>query len=106
MGVVMTEEKRRHGRVPVVLEALWDGSTGKSRARTTDVSEGGCFIDSLGHVAVGEILSLKLLAPSGEFITVEAEVIYEMPRFGFGVHFVNLSEDDRQRLKELLGSSD
>lgn len=100
----MTEDKRQHGRVSIVMEALWDGSSTRSQARTTDISEGGCFIDSLGQVAVGELLNIRLLSPGGEYISVEAEVVYQMPRFGFGVRFTRISDNDQQRLKELIES--
>ena len=100
----MTDDKRQHGRFPLVMEAAWEGATGKSQARTTDISEGGCFVDTHGQTAVGEMLTLQLTTPDAESITVQAEVIYHLPRFGFGVRFKQISDSDRARLKALLGS--
>ena len=98
----MTDNKRQHGRFPLVMEAVWEGATGRSQARTTDISEGGCFVDTHGQTGVGEVLSLKLTTPDGDSISVQAEVIYQLPRFGFGVHFKEISDTDRARLKALL----
>ena len=102
MRRLMTDDKRQHGRLPLVMEAVWEGATGKSHARTTDISEGGCFVDTHGQTAVGEMLALQLSTPDGESITVQAEVIYHLPRFGFGVRFKEISDSDRGRLKALL----
>jgi hypothetical protein len=100
----MIKEKRKYGRVPIILEAVWDGTAGRAQARTADLSEGGCFIDTVGQVAVGEPLELQLQTPSGDFITIQAEVIYHMPRFGFGIRFTEMSDEVRTRLTELIQS--
>ena len=98
----MTDENRKHERVPILMEVLWGGGTRTSGVRTTDISEGGCFIDTMGHAAVGETIDFKLLLPDGEWIPVQGEVVYELPPTGFGVRFTNISDSDRERLKALL----
>jgi hypothetical protein len=98
----MTDEKRKHGRQPLVMEASWEGSGIKSRARTVDISATGCFIDTLGEVEVGEKLNLKLTFHDGEYISVQAVVMYRMPSLGFGVRFTKISDSDRLRLDTLL----
>jgi hypothetical protein len=97
----MTHENRMHPRLPLVMEALWDGAA-RSQARTTDLSEGGCFVDTTGQAAVGEKLKMRLLSPGGQYISVLAEVIYQLPLFGFGVRFTEISDSDRRRLRALL----
>jgi len=98
----MTDEKRKHGRQPLVMEASWDGSGIKSRARTCDISATGCFIDTLAQAEVGETLNLKLTLPDGEYISVQGVVKYQMPSLGFGVRFTRISDTDRLRLDALL----
>lgn len=98
----MIEDNRKHERVPILVEVLWGGGTRTSGARTTDISEGGCFIDTMEHAAVGETIGFKLLLPDGEWIPVQGQVVYELPRTGFGVRFTNISDSDRERLKALL----
>ena len=98
----MNDEKRKHGRQPLVMEASWDGSGIKSRARTVDISATGCFIDTLGQVEVGETLNLKFTVPDGEYISVQGVVKYQMLSLGFGVRFTRIADSDRLRLDALL----
>ena len=98
----MTDEKRRHGRQPLVMEASWEGSGIKSRARTVDISATGCFIDTLGSVEVGDALNLKLTLHDGEYFSMQGVVMYRMPSLGFGVRFTRISDADRLRLDTLL----
>src|SRR5687768_3431763 len=83
--VAMTDFSRRHERVPILVDVVWGGGTRSSGARTIDISEGGCFIDTMGYAEVGETIAFKLLLPDGEGIQVQGEVVYVLPRTGFGV---------------------
>jgi Tfp pilus assembly protein PilZ len=98
----MTDEKRRHGRVPLVMEVTWEGSGLKSSARTTDISVTGCFIDTLGQASVGETLNLQFKLNESESISVQGKVMYHQPGVGFGVLFTKISDDERFRLDALL----
>ena len=99
--LIMTDEKRKHGRVPLVMEALWEGSGTRSGARTVDISVTGCFIDTRAVVAVDDTINLELRR-DGEMISVQAKVMYQQPGLGFGVRFTRISDDDRLRLDALL----
>ncbi len=96
------DDKRKHKRLPLLIEVLWDGGTGKYEARTTDISEGGCFIDTMGQVALGETINFKLCLTGDEWIEVQGEVTHELPRVGFGVRFTKISEADQKRLNALI----
>jgi len=100
----MNDEKRRHGRLSLVMEAAWEGSGSKSLARTVDISATGCFIDTLAPVEVGEKLNLRLTLPDGDYMSLQALVIYQMPSLGFGVRFIRMSDSDRLRLDVLLNT--
>jgi hypothetical protein len=102
----MSNEKRQHERMPVVVEVSWDGGTRTSGARTTDISEGGCFVDTMAHAPVGEIIDFQLLLPNGASIVAQGLVVYELERTGFGVRFTNISASDRERLRTLLKIED
>ena len=102
----MANDNRRHERLPILVDVLWGGGTPKSGARTTDISEGGCFIDTMGNAAVGETIDFKLLLPDGQWIPAQGQVVYELPRTGFGVRFTNILDSDRERLKALLKTDD
>ena len=98
----MTDERRKDQRVRVLTELLWEGQAGKYEARTSDLSEGGCFVDTIGQASVGEHIIFKLRLPGGEWLTVEGDVTYVDPRVGFGIKFRNLSEPDRAKMALLL----
>jgi hypothetical protein len=99
---MMTDEKRKNDRVPLVLEVSWEGSGNKSSARTTDISATGCFIDTLGQVGVNDILNLRFKPPVGDFIAVEGKVMYQQNGVGFGVRFTRMADADRRRLESIL----
>jgi c-di-GMP-binding flagellar brake protein YcgR len=98
----MSDERRREKRVPVLVEVLWEGNTGRYNARTSDLSLGGCFIDTIGHATSGERLGFKLRLSDEEWIEVEGTVTYAYPNVGFGVQFTNVSENDRKKLEKLV----
>ena len=98
------EEKRKYRRISVLLDVQWEGATGKYEARTSDISFGGCFIDTIGKADVGETITFKICQPSGDWIELEGEVRYERPRLGFGVKFKNLSAESIQKVIDLVKS--
>ncbi len=70
-------DRRREERLEVCLDAVWDGKSGNYDARVTDLSEGGCYVDTLGEAHVGEILSFKLQLPGGEWLELTGEVAHQ-----------------------------
>jgi len=95
-------DRRSEKRLDVCLDAVWDGNSGNHPARITDLSEGGCYIDSLGEAQVGEILNVKLQLQNGDWLELPGEVAHQMPPMGFGVRFVNLNSDQLEKLHSLL----
>jgi hypothetical protein len=98
----MTDERRKHSRVPVLFDVIWEGATGRYEARTSDLSMGGCFVDTIGQASTGETINFKLRLPSGGWLELRGEVTYEFPSMGFGVHFTTASDADWKRLEWLL----
>ena len=95
-------DRRKEQRLEVCLDAVWDGKSGNYSARVTDLSEGGCYVDTLGDAHVGEILSFKLATPSGEWMELTGEVAHETPPLGFGLRFVYLSDQQVDQLRSLI----
>jgi PilZ domain len=102
----MTNEERRQARrVPIVLEATWDGSAGIHEARVTDVSMTGCFIDTIGHAARGDMVQLSFRLPNGKLETVRGIVAHRQGHTGFAIAFVELSEEQNEVIAHLLKST-
>ena len=96
------DERRSGQRLDVVLDAVWDGTSGNYNARITDLSDGGCYMDSLGDVTVGEPVNLKLQLPGGEWLELSGVVAHHTPPMGFGVRFVDLSDDQLSTLRAFI----
>lgn len=101
----MEDERRKHKRVPLLLDVVWEGGAGSYEVRTSDVGMGGCFIDSHGQVRVGEASYFKLRLPGGRWVEFRGEVTNAFPNVGFGVRFLNMSEEARTSIAQLLDSA-
>lgn len=75
---------------------------GNYTARVTDLSEGGCYVDSIGEAYTGELLSFKVQMPNGEWLELTGEVAHHTNTVGFGLRFVDLTDHQRERLRELI----
>jgi hypothetical protein len=96
------DERRSRQRWDVSLDAVWDGKSGNYTARITDLSDGGCYMDSLSEVTIGELLTLKLSLPNGEWLELTGEVAHHTPPVGFGVRFVDLSAEQFETLRNFI----
>ena len=97
-------ERRKEERVEVCLDAVWDGRSGRVTARILDLSEGGCYVDTLGDCYIGEVLNIKLPLPDGNWLELNGEVAHQSPPIGFGLRFVNLSEEQSEKLTSLVAN--
>jgi hypothetical protein len=96
------DERRSGKRWDVSLDAVWDGKSGNYTARITDLSDGGCYMDSLGDVTMGELLNFKLHLPNGAWLELTGEVAHHTPPVGFGVRFLDLSEEQLETLRAFI----
>ena len=96
------DDRRREDRLEVCLDAVWDGKSGNYSARVTDLSEGGCYVDTLGEAHVGEIICFKLQLPAGDWVELTGEVAHETPPLGFGLRFAYLGDEQLEKLRLIL----
>jgi hypothetical protein len=80
---------------------MWDSSTQAHSAKITNLSPGGCFLDSVGEVRRGEIVGFRMLLPDGDWLYLEGEVRHHTAE-GFGVQFIELNEDQTAKLAWVL----
>ncbi len=95
-------ERRSGKRWEVSLDALWGGQSGKHTARVSDLSEGGCYLDSMGDAIPGEILTLKLQLPNSDWLELTGEVAHHTPPLGFGIRFVDLTDEQLETLRAFI----
>lgn len=99
----MHDDRRSKPRLDVSLVARWEGETGDHPARITNLSEGGCYLDTVGEVMSGEIVGFRVSLPDGDFLYLEGEVRHYTPGSGFGVRFIELNDEQQANLKRLIG---
>jgi hypothetical protein len=92
------DDRRQKPRLSVSLDAEWDGTTGRHPARVTNLSEGGCYMDTVGEVRRGEMVGFRMLLPDGDWLYLEGEVRHYTAGLGFGVQFADLDEDQEQKI--------
>lgn len=95
-------DRRSEKRLDVCLDAVWDGKSGNHVARVTDLSEGGCYVDTLGEAQVGEVIVCKLQLSDGEWLELTGEVAHQASPLGFGLKFVKLTDEQQEKLHSLL----
>ena len=100
----MTPERRANPRfkLHVPVEIHIDGNEVPIRCSTSDISLGGCYIESLYTLPVGTHLELKL--DIGETLLVLATVVTRDPQVGNGIHFTRILAEDLDALAHYLNS--
>ncbi len=98
----MPQERRETPRRAVSITAYWEGLSGRHQARVSDLSLGGCFIDTLGKAEVGEFTLLSLTQADGTALRLRGQVASVDPLTGFSLAFTYLTEDEQHALTRLL----
>lgn len=98
-------ERRSSERKKVLLEARWSSMSRRHEARVDDVSLGGCFVNTYGHVEFNEPVGLEILLPSGEWLSLQGKVASYHAGVGFGMAFTSLTDEQTASLKELLATA-
>ncbi len=95
-------ERREHPRfkVNVPVEIHTEGATAPLHCATSDLSLGGCYIESMYPFPAGTRLDLKLEA--GDTILIVAKVATCDPQVGNGIHFLRMLPEDEATLGKFL----
>jgi len=95
-------EMRRHPRftVSVPVEVHAEGSDTPIRCTTSDLSLGGCYIESTHPFPVGSTLDLRLQLEGT--LLIQARVITSYPQVGNGMQFTRMLPEDRAELSKFL----
>lgn len=98
-------DKRRSTRYKCEgsAEIREDGCDVPTWAAFTDVSLHGCYVEAQATYPVGAALHLKLDA-NGVRVESKGIVRVSYPYLGMGIAFAEVSEETRDRLKQMLGS--
>jgi hypothetical protein len=93
--------RRAHDRV----DGPFDGrriAELETPVRIWNLSEGGCFVNSMFEQPRGAALVLRIDLPDEDAITLQAEAIDHRADFGFAVRFTGMTDETRSRLGRVL----
>jgi PilZ domain len=98
-------DKRKSPRYPCQGSAhIREIETGVATWTTfTDISLHGCYVEATTAFRIGVMLALKLEA-NGYRVEATGEVRVTYPNLGMGISFTKMSDEDRERLRELVRS--
>lgn len=93
---------RVHERVDFLAQIELDSASGMREVRVTDISEGGCYIDSIVSVRVDDPLKFDIVHPNGGRLSFTGAVAYHFDGVGFGVRFTDITEEQRLFLSRIV----
>ncbi len=96
-------ERREGRRVTKALAASWRAQSTAGICRVTDISAGGCFVDTITTPAVDDQTDL-MVTVEGQTLWLRGTVRYIEPRIGFGLEFVGLDEPERGVISSVIGA--
>lgn len=99
----MDPDRRRAPRYPFIadVEVTEILSNTKLRARTSDLSLGGCFLDVLNPSPQGTQIRVRISRESGT-LNVAGRVAFAVPNMGMGVAFTDIDTSELSVLERWL----
>src|SRR5215210_7226507 len=102
-------ERRRFERAPITAQVeyeLTNSSSGPSRVRRNmaNISLGGLFITTEEPIKQGTRMVVRFELPNKHRVIVISRVRYARKGVGLGVEFLNLDDDDKEEIKELMAA--
>lgn len=99
----MCYERRAHHRVLTKLTVMWEGLLTNNYAVMTNVSEGGCYINSVGRVSIDEQIRVDTILVSRADLHLEGSVAHREWPMGFGLRFANLTDEKATLISQVAG---
>lgn len=90
---------RTSKRAPVAIEIVLDSSAGGRSTRISDLSVGGCFVETINTYRPGETISFDLKDTNQVALKFNGVVAYSLDSIGFGLKFTGLNEAHLQFLR-------
>jgi len=84
--------------VPVEIQT--DAGGRRIRGDTSDLSLGGCYVETIFPFPIGTNLDLQLSIETT--VLIAATVVTCDPRVGNGIKFIRMLQEDREALKAFL----
>ena len=100
----MEPERRAAPRYAFIAHAELadEDRTTRLKARVSDLSLTGCYLDMLNPLPVGPRIVLSITDAVGSF-DAKGKIVYAVPTLGVGVAFVDVTPELRARIERSLG---
>jgi PilZ domain len=96
-------QKRRHPRIPVLVDCRIEGASGRTEMRLTDLSPTGCFVDTAMTFPDGTpVLLYAMLGESEVAIPGRVVNIPSGSGFGFAIDLDQLQDSAREQLEAFI----
>ncbi len=101
---LIPQERRRHPRYPFTagVELIEPNSKTRIEGRTTDLSYGGCYVDTIISLPIDTTVEMCLTKENRCFKT-KAKVAYSADGLGMGVKFIPAGPDQIRTLESWIG---
>ena len=96
----MTDDRRRHPRVPVSIDGRWQGTATASLCKIANLSLGGGFGLTPSPPAVDEPVSVTLFFGGRGAMLLQGRVARVESGVGFGMQFGGMTPETHFRLAE------
>jgi c-di-GMP-binding flagellar brake protein YcgR len=96
-------ERRRHTRckVTVQLELQPHGMATSFRTSTSDISPGGCYVETMFTLEIGTTLTMQLWLDEVRLSTTGIVTTCH-PQVGNGIQFTNIDDENVRQLEQFL----
>jgi len=91
-------------RYQYFVEIVLESASGRRDARISDISAGGCYIDSIAVAKEGEDVSFEFKQIADENLKFTGTVAYVLEGMGFGIKFTNLTNEHQKVINQILES--
>ena len=93
---------RQQQRISYLSDITLEGSSGRRQVRISDLSLGGCFVDSISAFSEGEEIKLHISDATGRVMEFDGKVAWLSGGAGFGVNFVDMDDEQVKFLRSII----
>ncbi len=96
-------QQRETRRIKTSLSCNWGVTEDCPRNGTiTSLSSKGCFVQTKAAISEGAKLFINCWLPSRRWFPLRGQIVYHIPRVGFGLTFADMTDSDHEMLNLLL----
>lgn len=97
------EDRREYDRIHVRYDATLAANQARSPGVVTEISMGGCTVETEARLAPKAVLGLEITTPGqARPIVIEAGVVRTVRSNSVGIEFLRFRDDERMRLQRVV----